>query len=189
MRGIFSSDAEICKIKVEGVFDRIFHRTLKRKKEIFPMQVTSEYGGLLLNIWERFEGYLYAGHSKVKIRDQMEESGFSWQGGGKVVLIQMKDTSLGFDVKYWMVRPFESNRLYSWQISGGVTQQVGFFYPYLGFVVSRLRTRIDHKKLRDNHSSSLLLGASFSSGKYFLFNLEGRLIHERAFSANAAVVF
>lgn len=189
MRGIISPDSQIFRLKIDGVYDRIARRALKRKKQIFPMQATSGFGGVVLNIWERFDGYLYTGYSRVKIKDQMEKNGFSWQAGGKVVLVQIKDSSLGFDVKYWMVRPFDIDRLYSWQVAGGLTQQIGFFFPYLGFVVSRIRTRVDGRKLRDNHSSSLLFGASFSNGKYFLCNFEGRVIHEKAFSANLAFMF
>lgn len=189
MRGLFSDDSSIVRVKVQGTFDRIARCSLKEDGQIFTMRSSLGYGGLLVNFWERLDAYLHLGGGKVTLSNVTHERGFSWQGGGKLMLIQMKNSYLGFDVKYWMVRPFQSSRINGWQIAGGLTQQIGFFYPYLGFAVSRIKWHRPHRTFKENHSANMIFGASFSNGKYLYADLEGRVIHEKAFSATVTTMF
>jgi hypothetical protein len=189
MRGIFSSDESIVRLKTEAVFDRITRRSLKEEGHIFALQSSAGYGGLLLNVWERFEAYLYGGAGDFKIRSVGRFQGFTWQGGGRVVLIPIKESLISFDVKYWMATPFSHDHAKGWQVAGGITQQIGFFYPYLGFIVSRLDCRLKGRDFKENHSSSILFGASFTSGKYLYATFEGRVVHEKAFSALLGLMF
>lgn len=177
----------------------------------FKIRSIAESGSITVNIKERLDLYAFLGSGKGKIsfvyRNHLfsgeSPMRFTWNSGAKLVLLEIKDTGIGVDVKYqgtWFPIQFEAPigstqiNMNEWQISGGISQKVGFFIPYFGVSVCYCNLYLKPQTFPQLHLKhedlvGIFFGFSLSSGSYFLANFEGRLINENAFTATAEFRF
>lgn len=88
-----------------------------------------------------------------------------------------------------------------WQINADVSYQIDIFNPYLGVKYSNARAElsgfaeaISEKGVGSNHFKNrvpigVFIGCGLSSSKYFLLNVEGRLIDETAITVSGDIRF
>lgn len=68
-----------------------------------------------------------------------------------------------------------------WQINLDVSYKIDLFTPYIGVKYSNVRSSIEGMHRFENRTPvGIFIGCSLSSGKYFMLNIEGRLIDEEA---------
>jgi hypothetical protein len=124
--------------------------------------------------------------------------------GAKISLIEFLDFSFGVDGKYYY---FKSNiektqqndfiissnnsyqKYYGYQIAVSIADKISIFCPYLGLVFSDKRYKLKKTsfyssriRLRPKKKVGFFLGTSITNGSFFMLNLEGHFINEKAFS-------
>ena len=137
--------------------------------------------------------WLQGGHEYTANSDQ----GLFWGASSKVVVLEVKDTTLGVDFHgggiEWMRGPFMQNgepfskdfssRLYFWQIAAGLSQNAGMFRPYAGAALNQLTCIFhpsDEKKRRfhDLLKVGIYEGCTLTLGSRVFLNIEARQIFE-----------
>lgn len=88
-----------------------------------------------------------------------------------------------------------------WQVDLDLSYHIDLLTPYIGTKYSNVKTRIRNAQTaigaNNSHNSyfknrnpvGLVLGCSLSTGKYFMLNLEARLIDEEAVTVSADIRF
>lgn len=161
---------------------------------------SSEVAAMIWSIRERFNLQIELGSGQFdwrfcrnnKALSGESNGGVLWSGTGKCILFQVKDTMMalqgscgGWD---WMRgtlwqddREAFSSRSYLryWQIALGVTQQISFFFPYVGLAWNRTRFHIAPSSLPPTtlhawHGMGPFGGCTLSNGNRFFLNLEWR---------------
>ncbi len=135
-------------------------------------------------------------------------SGLFWGADAKLILLEMKETSLGVDARIAEIRNVEgvllangravsgefSSRLYFWQVGVGLSQDLGFLKPYAGAVVERLTARIRAPECGSLRLRDLLLigtyeGCSVTLGSKMFLNIEARQFFESGLSLSGELRF
>lgn len=141
---------------------------------------------------------------------------FLWAVGVRAILFEWGKCDLGAGGRYssvnnqpaWLTVDGENTsvsgthcRWREWQINLDVSYHIDILTPYIGIKYSNAKTRLgrfsvsiasngsgnDHFKNRV--PVGLFLGCSFSTGKYFMLNVEGRLIDEEAVTISGDLRF
>lgn len=132
---------------------------------------------------------------------------FLWAAGVRALLIEWGNWDLGLDARYsavhnhlsWLTIDGEGAsiagsylRSRQWEVNLGLSYHIDLFTPYLAVNYLNARTVIDLPSVsladqgaRSDHFKNkipvgLNLGCTLSTGKYFMLNVEGRVINEEA---------
>lgn len=132
---------------------------------------------------------------------------FLWGVGGRCALFEWGNTILGLGGRYsaanmkpvWMTingaltSAAETHLRYrEWQIDSDLSYKVDIFIPYFGLKYSSNHTRMGTFPVAISNSGSgslhmknrkpvgIVIGCALTTGKYFMLNVEGRLIDEMA---------
>lgn len=135
-------------------------------------------------------------------------SGVIWSGSAKLVIFEIKDTSLAADVHAggwdWMEGHTASNgipmagsvdsELRYWQVAAALSQKISVFVPYIGVAANRTRLKISKLKsgigwLRSRHTLGPFLGCTLSKGTDIALNIEWRGGFEQGMSISGQVRF
>lgn len=133
--------------------------------------------------------------------------GLYWMANAKLVLLQIKKSALGMDIKTggWtsMSGHYRADdgsigsshfSTFFGQIATAFTQQIHWFYPYVGVVVLQENLKaskvLGHTiRLQTRKRSGPFGGVTFSNGSYFFLNVEGRGVIETAYSISCEIRF
>lgn len=132
---------------------------------------------------------------------------FLWAAGGRAIVLKWGGTVFGVGARYnaASLKPAWTSvnglpiptagtclRWREWQIDFDVSHQIEIFVPYIGVKYSSSFTKIGVFPVEISSSGSgvihmknrrpvgLVIGCALTSGKYFMLNIEGRLIDETA---------
>lgn len=221
--GIFISDTFWCNPQAGFIKDSLFSKRLypmntSRKKGLHRAVIkgTSEVAVFGWSIREKFNlqfelgsgSYTWHWKEQNAAIQGRSSNGLIWAGNGKLVVLDVKDTSLAADVHAggwnWMdghasfnAIP-QKNRICSsmqyWQIGVALTQKITFFSPYLGIAINHTHMKMkglshDTSRLRSRHYTGPFGGCSLSHGSQFLLNFEWRGWFEEGFAVSGQVRF
>jgi hypothetical protein len=174
---------------------------------VYNMRLDSSFekiymGGVLfdgiLNVKERVDLYFKIGPSQLQVKPQLSRTQKTsyrplYMTGFKAELIEIKDTFLGIDVQYaYFTSPLKKDSVLNsltkknisaiykdWQITLGVTQKIGFFYPYLSAACENIklylkRYPLSKRTFQSHYRYGPILGITFSTNDYVFFNCEAR---------------
>ena len=201
------------------LWQKSFQEQENSKKKNFTDTLFSgltELGFASWSLKERLLVQLYLGSGQynwrfLQINNAIEGTsvgGVCFGGDSKLVLFSAKDTVFAIDgqVGGWdFMRGFalvnqevknssvHSNFRY-WQIGAGLTQQIGYFSPYIGCAIQKSWLKIWHLQGQTyrfiaSHDLGPYLGCSLGSGDYVLLNLEWRGLFENGFSLTGQLRF
>lgn len=141
---------------------------------------------------------------------------FLWGIGARGVLFEWGTTSLGLGGRYasshyqpaWLtINGANANvngalmHWKEWQVDLDVSYKIDLFTPYIGLKYSSAHTTLQNFPVAianngsgNNHFHNripvgIFLGCSLSTGKYFMLNIEGRLVDEEAFTISGDIRF
>lgn len=178
-------------------------------------------GTLTLNILDRIDVYGVFGSSRTQAdwrfgdisagtvtRIELETKyNFLWALGGRAILYEWCNTSLGFGGRYsysnyrpsWLtsdgviqIVDGSQFRWSEWQINLDVSYKIDLFTPYIGIKYLNSTTHLKNfsvpisadftgrNTFENRIPVGVYLGCTLSTGEYFMLNLEGRLIDEEA---------
>ena len=181
--------------------------------QLRKIKALSNAGTFTINIKERLDLYteiatyylepeIKNGSTLYKAKSKRD---LLYRAGVKLALFEIKDFTLGVDVKYSMFSALSSYliengnpiddgalkyKLKEWQIGVGLSQNISFLIPYIGIAYKDTQVRLKHVPFFQSQTMDLnfqkkvgmFLGSSASVGQMFLANIELRLINERSFS-------
>jgi hypothetical protein len=157
----------------------------------------------------RFENDILGTITRIKVKT---EESFLWAVGARAILIDWRNASLGLGGRYttseYGVKELTSNgssaptagahmNWQEWQVNVDASYKIRYFTPYIGAKYSEAKAELrdfsvpisspfSHNNSFHNRSQiGLYLGCTISSGKYFMLNLEGRLLDEEAVTVSA----
>lgn len=141
---------------------------------------------------------------------------FVWAAGGRFILYEWGNAILGLGGRYsqssapisWITFNGAPESIseasldwHQWQVNLLFSYKIDLFIPYLGMNYLSEHTKAgpfpvpvsgrgsDFLHLKNRSSTGLVIGASLTTGKYFMLNIEGRLINEEAFSISGDIKF
>ena len=141
---------------------------------------------------------------------------FLWGIGARALLLEWGKTNLGMGGRYsscnykpvWLTIDGANESVAGthamwkeWQVNLDVSYEIDLFIPYIGVKYSSATTKLGtfHTAISSNGSGKnhftnrvpvgLYLGCTLSTGKYFMLNVEGRLIDEEAVTVSGDVRF
>lgn len=134
--------------------------------------------------------------------------GLIWYGEGKLILIEVQDTTLsvfgeagGWD---WMTGPFYQNdvplaskgqlKMRFWEVGAALSQQIGLFSPYMGVVIMHSRWTMEQPFLgtfyfHQKYPVGPFLGCTLSRASKILLNIEWRGWIENALTLSGEIRF
>lgn len=141
---------------------------------------------------------------------------YLWGIGGRGILFEWGNVALGLGGRYSYCNyspilttinavPLEANHSKclwrQWQVDVDISYKIDLFTPYIGlkysssqanlkdfpFAISNSNTGSD--RFENTNPVGLFLGCSLSTGKYFMLNIEGRLIDEDAVTVSGDIRF
>lgn len=141
---------------------------------------------------------------------------FLWGAGARVILFDGSDTVLSLGGRYesaeyspsWLTSDgvpqsvTHSKLLWrEWQIDLDLSYKIDIFAPYLGVKYSNARTKISGfstpisqsgagaDQFKNSTPVGVFIGCGLSSSKYFMLNIEGRLVDEEAVTVSGEIRF
>ncbi len=132
---------------------------------------------------------------------------FLWGAGGRVLLFEWGCASLGCGGRYehsnydgvWItsngvVQNASGSHLHwrEWQIDLDLSYKIDIFCPYIGVKYYNLKTDVGtfsvpvaangsgNNQFKNRTPVGVFIGCTLSTGKYFMLNVEGRLVDEEA---------
>ncbi len=213
--GVFIADTVWCQPRAAFFEDFTFQQQLycASAQNSFTSSVI-ELGSFTWSIRERFDLSLIFGSAQNYFRvyqgnrllEFRPSGGLVWYGESKLILLEVKDTILSTFVEAggwsWMKgpayideRPQKHNahlKMRFWQAGIALTQQIGFFSPYLGVAVLRSRWKITEAfpqvfRFHQKYSAGPFLGCTFSTASKLALNIEWRGQIENAFTVSGEV--
>lgn len=155
--------------------------------------------------------------SGLEARAQLETLyHYIWAAGARGILFEWGNVSLGLGGRYGSANykpslltinavPVSISGAYchwkGWQLDLDVSYKIDLFTPYIGVKYSNTKVRvgpfsqpISNSGLGMDHFENktpvgLFLGCSLSTGKYFMLNVEGRLVDEDAVTISGDIRF
>jgi hypothetical protein len=208
-------------VKVGYETDLIFDKRLKcydgASGRVDLFKTLMNQGVITLDFLDRFEVYGSVGatqsyfthrpNSAHLMREYQTNSSTTWGVGGRVLLFEFKDFSVGMGGSYQWANPHvkwdalsgdafttDARMKYrEWQVGLGCAYQVEMFIPYLAVKFSDVSAKVSSLRpnLNLNHSSfrmrnrdrfGLVLGVTLAATRGFDMTIESRLIDEEALS-------
>lgn len=144
------------------------------------------------------------------------DTDFLWAAGARALLCEWFNTALGMGGRYSSCmshsHSFASNGVNTsqsgaeiefkeWQINMDVSYRIHVFIPYIGAKYLNAKTRLKgftvpisasltgNNSFKNGSPVGVYLGCTLSSGCYFMFNIEGRLIDEDAITVSGEFRF
>lgn len=141
---------------------------------------------------------------------------FIWAVGGRAILFEWNKCDLGFGGRYsksqnqpsWLTIDGVNNTVANshvvwreWQLNLDISYHIDLFTPYLGIKYSDLKSHLTGFSTSISNSGQpkntfknrvpvgLYLGCGLSNGKYFMLNLEARLVDEEAVTVSGDLRF
>lgn len=141
---------------------------------------------------------------------------FLWAVGGRAILFTWGNWDLGFGGRYsalhnhvqWLTIDGSNAsvagarcRWREWQANVGVSYHIDLFTPYIGVGYLNVRTALDgltssiadlgsrRDHFKNRIPAGIYLGCTLSTGKYFMLNVEARLVDEEAVSLSGEFRF
>ena len=141
---------------------------------------------------------------------------FIWGIGARAILFDSETLCLGLGGRYeqsnyddlWMTIDGNVQRANGsflhwrvWQIDLDFSYKIDIFSPYIGIKYSNVRTKIGNlsfpisddglgtNQFKNRNPVGVVIGCSLSSGKYFMLNVEGRLVDEEAVTISGDLRF
>ena len=135
--------------------------------------------------------------------------GEAWSCGGNVILFEWGNTcfTVGGGYAYknpkilWLSKngevfpiAHENFKFFEWQVSAGLSQKMDIFIPYICAKYSKAQAYVSNRdtvissdqsdslKMKSKNNYGMALGCALLANKYFMLNVEVRLIDEEAFS-------
>lgn len=162
----------------------------------------SQVGNITWNIAERLNIQIELGSGRyywqwkqvenTAVSGQLSD-GMIWNGSAKLVIFEIKDTSLAADVHAggwdWMrghatlngipLHTTVESEMRYWQVAAALCQKLHFFLPYAGVAANRARLKIRKLEsgigwLRSRHTIGPFLGCTLSKGTDISLNIEWR---------------
>ena len=134
--------------------------------------------------------------------------GMLWSGSAKLVILEIKDTSLAADAHAggwdWMTGHATSNgvplartvrsEMRYWQAAAALSQKINSFIPYIGVAANRTRLKIRKLEsgigwLRSRHTLGPFLGCTLSKGTDIALNVEWRGGFEQGAAVSGQIRF
>ncbi len=161
----------------------------------------------------RFEDIAAGTVTRIELKT---EHNFLWAVGSRAILCKWCNTALGMGGRYASCKSqpisLTSNGVAEsvsgshfqwreWQINLDLSYKIDFFIPYIGAKYSNARTRLEDfsvpisaelvgsNRFKNRIPVGLYIGCTLSNGKYFMFNLEGRLVDEEAVTVSGDFKF
>jgi hypothetical protein len=141
---------------------------------------------------------------------------FLWGVGARALLLIWGNANLGLGGRYSVAKynlswatvdgisqETSGSRLNwdEWQVDLDLSYQIDFMIPYLGIKYSSVRSELHavefevangggaENTFKERNPVGAVIGCTISNGKYFLLNVEGRLIDEEAVTVSADLKF
>lgn len=141
---------------------------------------------------------------------------FLWRAGTRIILFEWGSCNLGFGGSFsevkntpsWLTIDGVSQSVANthlhwreWQVHADVSYRIQLLTPYIGVKYSNVQTKlgtfpvpISANGSGNNHFTNripvgLFVGVALSTGKYFMLNVEGRLIDEEAVTVSGDLRF
>lgn len=161
----------------------------------------------------RFENRSDDTNHRIEIETQYN---FLWAVGGRIVLYNWSNTSFGVGGRYSSCHYQPTDCISDgipiskagshfnwgeWQCNFDISYKISLFTPYIGTKYSNAKTQlsdfsrpISNSLTRSNSfknrvSLGLYIGCTLSTGRYFMFNIEGRLVDEEAITVSGEFRF
>ena len=224
-KGLFISSNSWINFRLGYEGDFVFDGRMKQVDQgqgrVDTYEQWTNSGTLTLNALDRLDVYGVFGSSHTEADWRFEDSSlgtvtrielktkddFLWGIGGRAVLYEWCNTSLGVGGRYsrcnYLLESLHSNGIMQsvdgahlhwdeWQVNLDLSYKIDLFTPYIGVKYSRAKTNLGNFAVPISADLSgantfenrvlvgLYLGCSLSTGRYFMLNLEGRLIDEEA---------
>jgi hypothetical protein len=150
----------------------------------------------------------YTAADLVVSRIELETSyRFLWGVGARAILFEWANTSLGLGGRYsasqmkpvWMtlngtLKPTSGTHLYwrEWQIDLDMSYKIDLFIPYVGVKYSNAHVHMGtfsvpisasgsgDLRMKNRKPVGIVVGSALTTGKYFMLNVEARLVDELA---------
>ncbi len=192
----------------------------KQSFSVRAIKAFSNTGLMTINIKERLDAYVYLGSFRIEpeikyfstLYKSKSENDLLLKSGGKLVLFEIGDFTLGVDAKYSIFSaksdlltrndvPINNENLkYSfkeWQIGVGLGLKITIFRPYIGIAYRDTRIRIKNAPYFNDQNLLLkfekkaggFLGTSASMGSYVMLNAEIRYVNEKSVSVSGMLRF
>ena len=185
-------------------------RTLGMLDRFDRYRTQKNFGVLTFNMSDRVELYGKLGLMQLTLAATFTDSvrlkiktknAFTWGIGGRVILIYWKEVVMGVNAWYQhaglgvnqlsqngaMIPPQRAHVNYDeWQIGIGFSREIGMFCPYAGLAYAALFGSLRHLEqyssieIKNRQPFILLLGVGITAKKAIAFNVESRLIGEKA---------
>ncbi len=216
-QGAFIPDTVWCQPRASFFEDFTFQQQLScSSAQNSSTSSVSSLGSVTWSIRERFdlslilgsaENYfrIYQGNRLLEFRPS---GGLVWYGEGKLILLEVKDTVLSIFGEAggwnWMKGPAYINerpqkhdahlQMRFWQAGIALTQQIGFFSPYLGVAVLRSRWKLTEAsskvfRFHQKYTAGPFLGCTFSTASKIALNIEWRGEIENALTVSGEFRF
>jgi len=168
------------------------------------MDVYAVLGGSETKVNWRFESLVDTSITRINLETNTD---LLWAVGSRVILFEWSNASLGVGGRYsscdyspqWVTSNGTSVSVSGarfnwdqWQVNLDFSYKINIFTPYIGTKYSSEKAELSNFSVPISQSLSgentfenripvgLYLGCALSNGKYFMLNLEGRLIDEEA---------
>ena len=230
--GLFSVHNRLINVTSGYISDIVWDKRIRPSDQpdyvsldkVDEFEIRSNWGTFSLIFLRRLQIYTYLGVSKEKMdwtnKPDFDETSevktrnhFSYCVGGKVILLQFLQTSIGLDVQYFSLPssndvvqriknlnlPFEMGSQYlkvkEWHVALGIASKIGPLGPYAGakYMKMRLRVKSDNDfptlKFCNRNNWGTFVGCSLNLSNNFYVNVEGRFLDEYAFAASATAAF
>lgn len=219
--GLFIADTVWCQPRASFIEDFLMQKNLtgsRHDSHVGNVKIngTSSLGSASWSIRERFDLSFIAGSGTKTLRFSLHgepykaryQGGLIWYGEAKLILIEMKDTTLsgygeagGWD---WASGPLQVDGnvvsrhsdllMRFWTVGATLSQKIGMIIPYGGVAIMRSRWKLDETEtggfyFHQKYPIGPLFGCSVSNASKFLLNIEWRGWIENAVSLSGEVRF
>jgi len=185
-KGFFIKDKSFVNIRSGTLYEQLYKKSLKPGNAKIEKRIYA--GTFTLNICELLDLYTQLGSMKLESKfnsSHKKDDSFVATTGAKVILIKVKNTAFGADVKYQISHSFCFRE---WQIAAGLSHKIYIFVPYAGITFTGTKVKIKESDVSKNFENKnrigITVGASITLGPLFYANIEGRLVDETAFSTS-----
>ncbi len=190
-KGFFILDKSLVNVRSGTLYERLYKKRLEPGGAEIEKRIYA--GSLTLNICEILDLYTQLGSLKLESKynsQHKKDNSFVATTGAKLILIKIKNTAFGTDVKYQISHSFCFRE---WQIAAGLSQKIYIFVPYAGITFTGTEVKIKEPEIsrsfENKNRIGITLGSSIALGSLFYANFEGRLIDETAFSTSIETRF
>ena len=212
-QGLLIPDTAWCQPRISFTEDYLFNKRLSSDSfQKWCIECNSQLGAATWSMWERFDLSVVLGTASSRLKfsdiDFKPSGGLVWYGEGRLILIELKDTSFclfgeagGWD---WMNGSYSVNTMSTgvqadlmmrfWEAGAAFTQKIGFFTPYIGVAVSQSKWKISRAqttlfRLSEAYSTGPFLGFSLAIASKIAINLEWRGVFENSLAASSEIRF